>query len=132
MALIYWHHNKEPCKIDKKNIITFPFCRHRLAVPHHFWWSSFVQGHGWPEEEEQNEEYCWPHRAWRSLCWVYSAVNLTHKVFLEGRERRLRLEPDEPHVRLNLSKFSTDLEFMSAGHNSHLGNTSLKGEQVFF
>ena len=45
------------------------FDRHRLAVPHHFWWTSFVQGRGWPEEEE-NEEYCWPHRAWRSLCWV--------------------------------------------------------------
>ena len=98
-------------------------------MPHHFWWTSFVQGHGWPEEE--NQEYCWPHRVWRSLCWVYSALNLTHKVFLGGKERQLRMELDEPFVRLNLSTFSNDLEFMSAGRNPSLRNTSLKGEQVY-
>ena len=40
------------------------------------------------------------------------------------------MEVDEPFVRLNLSEFNNDLEFMSAGRNPSLRNTSLKGEQV--
>ena len=55
---------------------------------------------------------------------------MTHKVFLGGKERQLRVELDKPFVRLNLSEFTYDLEFMSAGRNPSLRNTSLKGEQV--
>ena len=40
------------------------------------------------------------------------------------------MELEEPFVQINLTAFTEDLEFMSAGRNPSLNNTSLKGEQV--
>ena len=42
----------------------------------------------------------------------------------------LRMELEEPFVQINLTALTEDLEFMSAGRNPSLNNTSLKGEQV--
>ena len=99
--------------------------RHRLAVTEQYWWNNFGE-----QQKTGEEDWCWPHRGWSSLCWLYDPTHLSHTVYVRGKEKQLTKSKKQDLVDVDLANFNKDLQFMGPGLSPSLRNTSLKGAAV--